>query len=236
MTIDKSFIQKYWTYAAIFVLSLVLLLQCNSNSEVQLANSDLKLKVKTHEQNAENFMHIAQVLDNDITKYKDSIAEIKSLNIKKSNEIAHLKKATRAKIAQVRNYDAIDIQGYLQDRYAVIVPILPQGVLMTNPVSILVISDLVESDGASAELKITKDILANEIAISSKKDKINENLEVQVSNMENAVSEMSQANSLLKDITKDVEKQIKKERLNKNVWKIAAIVGGATIIYQGATK
>jgi len=221
-------IKDNWQIIAIALLLLIVLFQRCEPQPALTAN---------YKANAEQFQQKARkiaVQSNDIIEdYKDvikvkdaEIAKLKKDSIKNS-------KIVYAKLSDLKRYNNTDIAKYYIDRYN-----QPQAIksTSTNEVTIkdtlsrFIISDLIKYDGVKYDYKI----LTKEYSIVNSKFKLANNtidtLKVNINNISSAYESSINENKLA---IKDIEKQLRKEKRKKTLYKIttvAAILGGGYLL------
>lgn len=205
----KPFILKYWPHIALIVFVFMFVFKCNDNTLLEANNAILKTERKTHATEAAHYISIAKSLDLEKTEFIKKVSSLEKENVLIKKEISDLRNKQITKLAEVKSYNSIDIQSYVQDRYKVVVPVVQQGIILRDTVSRLVITDLVQGDGAKAELKLTQEVLSNTNEIVNQKDGIIANLESQKVNLLAGFEEKSKENDINKEIVKNVERQLK---------------------------
>jgi hypothetical protein len=224
-----NYIDKNWEKILLFILVILIYKQCQGSEEVALMNSSLKKDVKTYILNAKNLVDKNNILEEEKTKYKKIVIELKEKVSDKENEITLLNKKIASKISDIRLMKSTEIAKYYVDRYK-----MPRevkrtnlGTTITDTVAKLNITELIKYDGVIDELKITKDVLSLEKNISIQKDSIILNSEKQNTNLVLAIKENEKAINSQNEIIDNTEKMFKKERNKKNAWKVitAGVIG-----------
>ena len=103
-------------------------------------------------------------------------------------------------------------------------------IVLTKPVAKLVIQDIVEGDQIKIQLRTTEELL-NEL--NSKLDTqtlLVTNLESQVFNYKNIISDLNSKSDIQKDLSKDLEKALKAQRRRTFFYKVGTVVGGVATL------
>jgi hypothetical protein len=220
-------IKRNWQVIVITLLLLIVLFQCQPQPTLTANYKD----------NATKFQQKART---EVVQSNDIIKNYKILIKKKDAEILKLKKdsiknskSVNAKLSDLRRYKNTDIAKYYIDRYN-----QPQAIksTSTNEVTIkdtlsrFIISDLIKYDGIKYDYKI----LTKEYSIVNSKFELANNtidtLKVNINNISSAYESSINENKLA---IKEVEKQLRKEKRNKTLYKIttvAAIIGGGYLL------
>jgi hypothetical protein len=226
--INLYWIKENWQIIAITLLLLVVLFQCN-NSQPSLADA--------HKDNATQFQQKART---EVVQSNDIIKDYKILIKKKDAEILKLKKdsiknskSVNSKLSDLRRYNNSDIAKYYIDRYnqpQAIKSVSTNEVTIKDTLSRFIISDLIKYDGVKYDYKI----LTKEYSIVNSKFELANNtidaLKVNINNISSAYESSINENKLA---IKEVEKQLRKEKRKKTLYKIttvAAIIGGGYLL------
>ncbi len=103
-------------------------------------------------------------------------------------------------------------------------------IVLTKPVAKLVIQDIVQGDQLKIQLRTTEELL-NEL--NSKLDTqtlLVTNLESQVFNYKNIISDLNSKSDIQKDLSKDLEKALKAQRRRTFFYKVGTVVGGVATL------
>jgi hypothetical protein len=221
-------IKRNWQVIVITLLLLVLLFQCESNKQPSLANDN---KV-----NAENKLQLARQYQKQINKlvadYDATINALNRRNNEVENDLDKLRQKQKAKLIVVKHYNTNDIAKYYIELYNAPkgVKTVLGGVELKDTVSRLVINDLILGQGYKFESKFLK----AKLSIANEKfnvaNKTIDTLKINISSISTAYEDANKSKDLA---IKDIEKQVKKERRKKNLYKIttvAAIIGGGYLL------
>lgn len=227
--IIKDFAVKYWKYAVIVILSLMLFSKCNqSNGLIQTA--------KENKQKAKEYLIQARAirknLSNEITVYKSEIKRLSLVNKIKEDKLSNLSKSTKSKTAGIRHYNSLDISNYFITRYNAKKYVISSqnGTILKDTISKKVITDLIIGDGAKSEVKILREIVVVEKQKFEMANKMVDSLYLGLE----AVSKSYENANIEKDkAIKNTEKAFRHERNKKNFWKlttVATVLGGAYLL------
>ena len=103
-------------------------------------------------------------------------------------------------------------------------------IVLTKPVAKLVIQDIVQGDQLKIQLRTTEELL-NEL--NSKLDTqtlLVTNLESQVFNYKNIISDLNSKSDIQRDLSKDLEKALKAQRRRTFFYKVGTVVGGVATL------
>ena len=103
-------------------------------------------------------------------------------------------------------------------------------IVLTKPVVRLVIKDLVTGDAAIRQIKSLEQILkvTNEKLLTQSDLVLN--LKGQVSNLQKIIEQKDKQFQTQEQLSKDLQKALKRERRTKKLYQIGSIVGAAAII------
>lgn len=207
----KTSIQQWlfanWQIIALIIVSLLYFKSCQGSKDLQLANSALKKDVEISEIKASN----ALSMNKPLLKKVDSLEKAKQKVIVQVQEV---QKKTENDIKKVPGLTTKGIATYYQDRYKLPVTITQYGVAVSDTIGKLNITELIQKDGCFAERKFLKQQLVLEEQKSLAKDSISNNLI-------HANAELSKANYFQKQIIKNTENIVRKEKTKKTFWQVA---------------
>ena len=112
-----SFFNRNKLYIIIGVLGLVVLMQCNGNSDLKLVNNHLKKENKDSQKKVDSYYKVITSLEKTNSKIKDSVSRLKTINDKYKSQIAISNKKTKDGVEVVKNFKPTDISKYYVDRY-----------------------------------------------------------------------------------------------------------------------
>ena len=226
--INLFWIKDNWQIIAIALLLLVVLFQQCEPQPSLTAN---------YKANAEKFQKKARkitVQSNDIIEdYKDAI-KVKDAEISKlKKDSIKNSKIIYAKLSDLKRYKNTDIAKYYIDRYnqpQAIKTVSNNEVTIKDTLSRFIISDLIKYDGIKYDYKI----LTKEYSIVNSKFELAnstiDTLKVNINNISSAYENSIEQNKLA---IKEVEKQFRKEKRKKTLYKIttvAAIITGGYLL------
>ena len=224
---------KNYLIIGLVIALFLMTFQCH-NSQGALAELE---KDKTEISNAD--ARISQLLsvNNDIQNQKESL--IKD-NSKLANENETLKKSIsdhkeiyQAKEQKVKAYSKGDIASYFESRYNLpnSVKTTDTGTEINDTLAKATIKDLLSYDEVDYELSKTNDILSNTQKQLSDKDSLWHETETQLKNQLLVSAEKDSINNVRQNEIKQVEKQLRQEKLKKTFWKVASGVILTTATY-----
>lgn len=100
---------------------------------------------------------------------------------------------------------------------------------LTEPVAKLVIKDLVTGDAAKKEGVVLSDIIKSKDVKISKQDTIILNLNLQISNFNEAINLQDDKFKTSQELSKELEVALKKAKRQAKLYKIGTIVGGVAL-------
>lgn len=226
--INLFWIKENWQIIVITLLLLVLLFQQCEPQPALTAN---------YKANAEQFQQKGRkitVQSNDIiSDYKDIIkikdAEIANL---KKDSIKH-SKIVKAKLSDLKRYNNADIAKYYIDRYnqpQAIKTVSTNEVIIKDTLSRFIISDLIKYDGVKYDYKLLTSMYSLQNAKFQSANTTIDTLKVNINNISSAYESSIEQNKLA---IKEVEKQLRKEKRKKTLYKIttvAAIITGGYLL------
>ena len=107
---------------------------------------------------------------------------------------------------------------------------IPKPIVLTKPVARLVIKDLVTGDAAERQLKSMQQILkvTNEKLLTQSDLVLN--LKGQVLNYQRIIEQKDSQFKTQAELSKDLQKALKRERRTKKLYQIGSIIGAAAVI------
>jgi len=226
--INLFWIKDNWQIIVITLLLIVVLFQQCDPQPSLTAN---------YKDNAVQFQQKGRkiaVQSNDIIiHYKDAIKVKDAEILKLKQDSAHNSKIVYTKLADLKRYNNTDIAKYYIDRYnqpQAIKSVYTNEVTIKDTLSRFIISDLIKYDGLKYDYKI----LTKEYSIVNNKFELAnttiDTLKVNINNISSAYESSIEQNKLA---IKEVEKQLRKEKRKKTLYKIttvAAIVAGGYLL------
>ncbi len=215
----KQWFLANWAIIALVIVTLLYLKSCQGSQDLQLANSSLKKEVEISEIKASSVLSQNKVL---LSKL-DSLEKVKQKVVVKVQEV---QKKTEKEIKKVPGLTTNGIATYYQDRYKLPVTITQYGVSLSDTIGKLNITELIQKDGCFAERKFLKQQLVLEEQKGIHKDSINDNLI-------HANAELSRAIYNQKQIIKNTENAVRKEKTKKTFWQVttgAAAIGIGVLV------
>jgi hypothetical protein len=101
---------------------------------------------------------------------------------------------------------------------------------LTNPIARLVVKDLIKGDAASDEVKAMQKILsATNDKLLTQSDLVT-NLKMQVSTYTGIISQKDEQFKTQQELSKDLEKALKKANRTKKIYQIGSAIGAAAIL------
>ncbi len=218
ISIKQWFITN-WAIIALVIVSIFYFKSCQGSKELELTNSSLKKDVQISEIKASNALSKNVFLLSKI----DSLEKVKQKVIVQVQEV---EKKTETEIKKVPNLTTKGIATYYQNRYKLPVTITQYGISLSDTVGKLNITELIQKDGCFAERNFLKQQIFIEEQKGIQKDSISDNLIT-------ANAELSRAIYAQKQIIKNGESAIKKEKTKKTFWQVAtgaAAIGAGILI------
>jgi len=221
-------IKDNWQIIVITSLLLIVLFQQCEPQPSLTAN---------YKANAEQFQQKARkisVQSNDIIEdYKDAI-KVKDAEIAKlKRDSVKNSKIVYAKLSDLKRYNNSDIAKYYIDRYnqpQAIKTVSTNEVTIKDTLSRFIISDLIKYDGVKYDYKILTNMYSLQNAKFVSANSTIDTLKVNINNISSAYESSINENKLA---IKEVEKQLRKEKRKKTLYKIttvAAIVTGGYLL------
>ena len=211
----KQWIFTNWAIIALVIVSLLYLKSCQGSQDLQLANSSLKKEVEISEIKASSVLSKNKVLLSKV----DSLEKVKQKVVVQVQEV---QKKTEKELKEVSSLTTKGIATYYQDRYKLPVTITQYGVSLSDTIGKLNITELIQKDGCFAERKLLKQQLVLEEQKNLAKDSISNNLI-------HANAELSIANYKQRQIIKNTENAVRKEKTKKTFWQVATGVAAVGV-------
>lgn len=222
LTTAKNYVLKYWVHVALAITIIMLFSECNDNSQLSLAIKTQKEVTNQYVTKAKGFISQADSLEKEAVKLKKNITLLKKDSIKSNMEIAQLKNKVSTQLAVISHYNITDIAKWYQTRYndKKGVVVTQYGVALSDTIAKQNISEQTVCDGAKEEMTIVKTDLQMQKTIVREQDKV-----VAVSDGINrdlrfAIQEGNKALDSSEATAKIAEKGLRKERNEKNMWKV----------------
>jgi hypothetical protein len=227
--INLFWVKKNKYQIAVVLLLFIVLFQCN--------NKDNSKPINTHQTNADKFQQEArdatEISNNIIKDYQEKLRK-KDADIDKLRRDSQLNnKLINTKLKSIMSYGNSDIAKYYIDRYnqpQAIKSVSVDEVTIKDTLSRFIISDLIKYDGVNYNY----DMLTKEYSIVNNKFNLAnttiDTLKISINNISNAYEKSNDENKLA---IKEAEKQLRKEKRNKTLYKIttvAAIIGGGYLL------
>ena len=113
---------------------------------------------------------------------------------------------------------------------------IPKPIVLTKPVARLVIKDLVTGDAAERQLKSMQEILkvTNEKLLTQSDLVLN--LKGQVLNYQKIIEQKDSQFKTQEELSKDLQKALKRERRTKKIYQIGSAIGAAAILLNVVQK
>ena len=227
--INLFWIKKNKYQIIIILLLFIVLFQCQNHNENNKLNTHKFNADKSHQKAQDVVIKSNDIIINykDIIKNKDiEILKLKNDSIKNSRLVIY-------KLNELKTYNSSDIAKYYIDRYNkpnAIKSVSMDEVTIKDTLSRFIISDLIKYDG----IKYDYTILTNMYNLQNSKfqsaNTTIDTLKISINNISNAYENTIDENKLA---IKEIEKQLRKEKRNKTLYKIAtvaAIVGGGYLL------
>ena len=227
--INLFWIKKNRYQIIIILLLFIVLFQCKNHNENNKLSTHKSNADKSHQKAKDVVIKSNDIIINykDIIKNKDiEILKLKNDSIKNSRLVIY-------KLNELKTYNSSDIAKYYIDRYNkpnAIKSVSMDEVTIKDTLSRFIISDLIKYDG----IKYDYTILTNMYNLQNSKfqsaNTTIDTLKISINNISNAYENTIDENKLA---IKEIEKQLRKEKRNKTLYKIAtvaAIVGGGYLL------
>lgn len=221
LTEAKNKFVKYAPYVAILFIVLYFT-RCDRDDKSEAEKNQWKREAAQLREKAKEFKHKAEMLEVKNARYKDTIAYFEKDNVKKEIEIALLYKKNDVSQEKAKRLTPTEIADYYTVRYNVQqgVTTTKEGTCLKDSIARLNIGELIKFDVTRAHLKIAKEISANKDTIISQKDSIIETQEIQKISLFAAVESHEKAANADKEIIKNVEKSLRRQKMQTVKWKV----------------
>lgn len=221
-------IQKFWREIVIAILVGFIIALLNNNGNLSVENARLDGLVMVNESVSDLYMSQIHDRDKKIAVYITRIDSMDSVISSSETRIVYINKDRDKKLSDVSKYSVAQSADYLKSRYKTQdVKVSSDYVMIKDTVSKMCISDLVSGDYARAELKITRVVLGDVKLQSRMKDTVISELDLQRKTLEQVVSIKDSTISLKDQIIGNTQKQLKKEKRNKTLYKITTVAAMA---------
>jgi peptidoglycan hydrolase CwlO-like protein len=223
----NQFLKKHLGW---IVAGALLLMMFNCQPDTSFARKQRDKENKLFEKKIDSLQNANKSKDKIIAKSEKKVAEkeksIKSLNSK----IVSLTKKGNEQIAKAKDYNLKDWKKFYQEKTGYgdkEIQIDGTAIKMTREPLVSIGTQLIKADVVRAELKLTKDILSETQTIVKEKDKIIENQDGKLVNLQSIIDSKDQIeDNLVKNIS-DLEKDLKKaNRPKAKTIIISAVLGG----------
>ena len=104
-------------------------------------------------------------------------------------------------------------------------------IVLTKPIAKLVIKDIVIGDQLKVKLKTIEELLGETNLKLNTQSILVTNLNGQISNYKNIITDLSSKSSIQNDLSKDLENALKASKRRTFLYKVGTVIGGvATLI------
>lgn len=221
-------IQRFWREIVIAILVGLILALLNSNGNLSTENAKLEGLVMVNESVSDLYMSQIQDRDKKIKLYLTKIDSMDSVIESSESRVVYINKERDGKLSDVSKYSVTQSAEYFKSRYKTQdVKVSSDYLMIKDTVSKMCISDLVSGDYARAELKITRVVLGDIKLQSRMKDTVISELDMNRKTLEQVVSIKDSTISLKDQIIGNTQKQLKKEKRNKTLYKITTVAAMA---------
>ena len=221
-------IQKFWREIVIAILVGLILALLNSNGNLSTENAKLEGLVMVNESVSDLYMSQIHDRDKKIKVYITRIDSMDRVISSSESRVVYINKERDGKLSDVSKYSVTQSAEYFKGRYKTKdVKVSSDYVMVKDTVSKMCISDLVSGDYARAELKITRVVLGDVKLQSRMKDTVISELDMNRKTLEQVVSIKDSTISLKDQIIGNTQKQLKKEKRNKTLYKITTVAAMA---------
>ena len=216
----KDLFLRNWKIVVIILLAFALFQQCNK-TDTALTEANVS-KAKNKE-----YINLARQrekqLISKIARYKENIAILTKSELKAKEQLANNTKTVKTKLSEIKRYNSSEITQYYKERYNAPNDVIQSenGTTLKDTVSKMVVSDLVVGDGAKAEVKILRSIVADKETKFQLCDDTVDSLKVGIESM---AKNFELANTESQKAIKQTEKALRKEKTVKNVYKGALVL------------
>ena len=221
-------IQKFWREIVIAILVGLIFALLNNNSNLNTENAKLEGLVMVNESVSDLYMSQIHDRDKKIKVYITRIDSMDRVISSSESRVVYINKERDGKLSDVSKYSVTQSAEYFKGRYKTKdVKVSSDYVMVKDTVSKMCISDLVSGDYARAELKITRVVLGDVKLQSRMKDTVISELDMNRKTLEQVVSIKDSTISLKDQIIVNTQKQLKKEKRNKTLYKITTVAAMA---------
>lgn len=221
-------IKKFWREIVIAILVGLILALLNSNGNLSTENAKLEGLVMVNESVSDLYMSQIQDRDKKIKVYITRIDSMDRVISSSESRVVYINKERDGKLSDVSKYSVTQSAEYFNSRYKTKdVKVSSDYVMVKDTVSKMCISDLVSGDYARAELKITKSVVGDLKLQSRMKDTVISELDMNRKTLEQVVKIKDSTISLKDQIIGNTQKQLKKEKRNKTLYKITTVAAMA---------
>jgi len=219
----KDFLFKYLPHVICVILAMMLLMKCNSSSELKTENEIIKKEVFLSKKLLKEVLRENKIKDKEIQEQKKAISFLDNQTQKKQARIIELRTENKYLKSSVNKYTTDDLVKFYIKRYNAPKKVFKTnlGIVFKDTIGKLIAADLIDYGFKVKELDLTKDILGNEIQVSKIKDTIINNLESQKKNLNFAIEEQGLIIDNQQVLADNQEKIIKKQTRTQNLLKIS---------------
>jgi pantothenate kinase len=107
---------------------------------------------------------------------------------------------------------------------------IPKPIVLTKPIAKLVIKDLITGDAAGKELSTVRQILSTTNEKLFTQTNLVNNLKIQITTYQGIIEQKDMQFKTQEQLSKDLEKALKRERRTKKIYQIGSAVGVAAIL------
>jgi hypothetical protein len=221
-------VQRFWREIVIAMLVGLIIALLNNNGNLSVENAKLEGFVRVNQSVSDLYMSQIQDRDKKIASYITRIDSMNKVISSSETRIVYINKDKDKKLSDVSKYSVAQSADYFKSRYKTQdVKVSSDYVMIKDTVSKMCISDLVSGDYARAELKITRVVLGDVKLQSRMKDTVISELDMNRKTLEQVVSIKDSTISLKDQIIGNTQKQLKKEKRNKTLYKITTVAAMA---------
>jgi hypothetical protein len=221
-------VQRFWREIVIAILVGLIFALLNNNSNLNTENAKLEGLVMVNESVSDLYMSQIHDRDKKIAVYITRIDSMDRVISSSETRIVYINKDRDKKLSDVSKYSVTQSADYFKSRYKTQdVKVNSDYLMIKDTVSKMCISDLVSGDYARAELKITRVVLGDVKLQSRMKDTVISELDMNRKTLEQVVKIKDSTISLKDQIIGNTQKQLKKEKRNKTLYKITTVAAMA---------
>jgi hypothetical protein len=221
-------VQRFWREIVIAMLVGLIIALLNNNGNLIVENAKLEGFVRVNQSVSDLYMSQIQDRDKKIASYITRIDSMNRVISSSETRIVYINKDKDKKLSDVSKYSVAQSADYFKSRYKTQdVKVSSDYVMIKDTVSKMCISDLVSGDYARAELKLTKVVLGDVKLQSRMKDTVISELDMNRKTLEQVVNIKDSTISLKDQIIGNTQKQLKKEKRNKTLYKITTVAAMA---------